>query len=263
VTTIAFAVGVLWYAGRHLAPPARPTLRVIRQVLGFSLRGYVGTIAHQGFLRIDALFVSARLGPTSVGLYAQASGLAERMSTLGHAVYSSSAVRLGSDLPERAAALVAEIIRVLLLVMVPVALVLAVLSRSIMVVLFGSDFAPAAKPFAILLPGTVCLTLWYVLSLYLTSTLRRPGTATIIQGLGFLASVPAYWLAVEQWGINGAAAVSTVTYVAVFAAGLVMLFRTSGVRRSDLLPRASDIRHMMDLARRAIAARPRRPARSH
>jgi stage V sporulation protein B len=222
-------------------------------VLWFSVRGHVGTIAHQGFLRIDALFVSARLGPTSVGLYAQASVLAERMSTLGHAVYSSSAMRLGSDPREQAADLVAEILRVLLIVMVPVALLLAVLSRPIIVVLFGSDFAPAATPFAILLPGTVCLTLWYVLSLYITSTLRRPGTATIIQGLGFLVSVPLYWLAIDRWGINGAAAVSTITYVAVFAAGVVMLVRSSRVRWSQLWPRAHDLRHMTALARHAAA----------
>jgi O-antigen/teichoic acid export membrane protein len=258
--TIAFAAALAWYTGRRLARPRRPTPAALREALSFSLRGHIGTLAHQGFLRIDILFVSAHLGPTSVGLYAQASVLAERMSTLGHAVYSSSASRIGSDPPAAAAALAAELVRVLLIIMIPVALLLAVFSHLVMVVLFGSEFGPAATPFAILLPGAVCLTIWYVLSLYIVSALRRPGTTTIIQGLGFLVSAPLYWLAVRHWGINGAAIVSTVTYAAVFVAGLLVLTRSPHVRWSQLRPRADDVRHMADLARHAFGTVSRRLA---
>ena len=127
---IGFAAALGWYAGRAIARPARPSRAAIREATSFSLRGHVGTLAHQGFLRIDVLFVSAKLGDSAVGLYAQASVLAERMSTLGHAVYSSSAARLGSDPPAAAAQLAAELVRVLLLVMVPVAIVLAILSQA-------------------------------------------------------------------------------------------------------------------------------------
>ncbi len=196
------------------------------------------------------------MGDSAVGLYAQASVLAERMSTLGHAVYSSSAARLGSDPPAAAAQLAAELVRVLLLVMVPVAIVLALLAKPIMVVLFGSEFGPAAEPFAILLPGAVCLTLWYVLSLYIMSSLHRPGTTTLIQGLGFLISAPLYWFAVQEWGLNGAAIVSTLTYAVVFAAGLIILERSPHVTWRDLVPTMHDVRHMADLARRGLAALP-------
>ena len=105
-----------------------------------------------------------------------------------------------------------------------------------MVVLFGSDFGPAAEPFAILLPGAVCLTLWYVLGLYILSSLHRPGTTTLIQGLAFVISAPLYWIAVQEWGLNGAAMVSTLTYAAVFAAGLIILERSPHVSWRDLVP---------------------------
>ena len=262
-TMIGFAAALAWYAGRAIARPTWPSRAVIREATSFSLRGHVGTLAHQGFLRIDVLFVSAKLGDSAVGLYAQASVLAERMSTLGHAVYSSSAARLGSDPPAAAAQLAAELVRVLLLVMVPVAIVLALLAKPIMVVLFGSDFGPAAEPFAILLPGAVCLTLWYVLGLYIMSSLHRPGTTTLIQGLGFLISAPLYWFAVQEWGLNGAAMVSTLTYAAVFATGLIILERSPHISWRDLVPTMNDVRHMAELGRRGLAALPvRRPARS-
>jgi O-antigen/teichoic acid export membrane protein len=260
-TTFAFAGAIAWHTGRGLAPPAWPRLAAVREVVWFSLRGHVGTLAHQGFLRIDVLFVSAQLGPHSVGIYSQAAVLAERISTLGHAVYSSSAARLGSDPPDDAARLAADILRMLIIVMAPVAILLAVFSHLIMVVLFGDEFADSATPFVILLPGTVCLTLWYVLSLYITSTLHRPGQATIIQGLGFVLSVPLYWLAVERWGINGAAVVSTATYVGVCAAGVVSLLRSPAVGWSQLRPAAGDVRRMIGLVRHGLAGLPGSPAR--
>jgi O-antigen/teichoic acid export membrane protein len=258
--TIAFTFSLGFYCSTRLAPPARPTMAALRQVTSFSLRGHVGTLAAQGFLRVDILFVSARLGPAAVGLYAQASVLAEQMSTVGHSAYSSSAQRLGSDPPKQAAELAAELVRVLMLVMVPIAVVLAILARPLMVLLYGERFASAGTPFAILLPGTVCLTLWYVISLYIYSSLRRPGTTTLIQGAGLIAAVPLYWLAVHNWGYNGAAVVSTVIYVSVFAVGLRFLLRSPYIRLRHIVPSLHDVRHIADVAARGIAAVRRRRA---
>jgi Na+-driven multidrug efflux pump len=109
----------------------------------------------------------------------------------------------------------------------------------------------------------VCLTLWYVVALYIMSSLHRPGTTTLIQGLAFVVSAPLYWVAVGEWGLNGAAIVSTVTYALVFAAGLIILERSPHIGWRDLLPTMHDVRHMAELARRGLAALPvGRPARS-
>ncbi len=253
IVTTLFGIVLGTYCSIRLARPAWPSTSALRTVGWFSVRGHIGTLAAQGFLRTDFLFVSAYLGPTAVGLYAQASVLAERITTLGHSLYSSSAHRLGSDPPKQAAELAAELIRVLVLVMVPVGVVLALLAHPIMVILFGSAFGPSAEPFVILLPGTICLTLWYVVSLYILSSLRRPGTTTVIQGTGLLIALPLYWLAVKQWGYNGTAAVSTLIYSGVFAAGLWFLLRSPYITWRQLVPTMHDVRHMIDVARRGIA----------
>ena len=57
--------------------------------MSFGLRGYVGTVAHQGFLRVDVFFISARSGPGQVGIYSLASVFAEQISLLGKAVYGA------------------------------------------------------------------------------------------------------------------------------------------------------------------------------
>ncbi|MGH2840622.1 MAG: lipopolysaccharide biosynthesis protein [Solirubrobacteraceae bacterium] len=259
LTTIAVAAATAVMSFRLLAPPARPPRALVREIGSFSLRGYIGTLAHQGFLRVDVLFISARLGPAAVGLYSQASVLAERISMLGHAAYGASAKRLGSDPPDEAAKLTAELVRKLLLIMAPIALALAALAHPFMTVLFGARFEPAAEPLQILLPGTVCLTLWYIVSLYIVASLRRPGLTTIIQSLALLGALPLYWLAVREWGMNGAAAVSCGVYVTVLAAGLAVLLRAPTVGPGDLLPGREDVRHVLELLRAGLTRlRPRR-----
>lgn len=254
VTVVTFAAAIAVFVVRQSSAPAWPRRQTVRTLLSFSLRSYVGTLAHHGFLRIDVLFVSARLGPRAVGIYAQAAGLAERMMTLGNAMYASSASRLGSDPPDRAAELAAELVRVLLLILVPVGVVLALLAKPIMLLLFGSAFEAAATPFAILIPGTICLTIWSVLSLYVVASLHRPGLTTLIQGAALIVSVPLYWLAVRHWGYNGAAVVSTVIYMGLLAAGAAILLRSPHVGWRNLRPTGHDVRHMRDLAGGAFAS---------
>jgi len=252
IITSAFAVLLCWYASSRVARPARPTTWALREATSYSLRVYVGSLAAQGFLRIDFFFVSAYMGPRAVGLYSQASVMAERMTTFGQAVYASSAQRLGSDPPREAAVLAAALVRLLLLVMVPVAIVLAVFARPLIVLLYGARFGAAGEPFAILLPGTVCLTLWYIVSMYVMSSLHRPGATTLIQGSALICAVPLYWLAVHQWGFNGAAAVSTVVYVGVFIAGLSFLVRSPYIGWRELIPTHRDARAVLVLAARAL-----------
>ena len=262
IVTMFFAIALGWYSCARAAPPAWPSRDALRRVASFSLRGYVGTLAAQGFLRIDFFFVSGYMGPRAVGIYAQASGMAERMTTVGQAVYQSSAQRLGGDPVREATQLAAALVRLLLLVMVPVAVVLAVLARPIMILLFGSRFAAAGEPFAILLPGTVCLTLWYVIGLYIMSTLQSPGRTTVIQGLALIVAIPLYWVAIHHWGFNGAAAVSTIVYASVFLAGAWSLLRSPYVTWRQLIPGRADVRRLVAFAGQLVAKLRTRDART-
>ena len=260
IVTTMFGIALGWYCSARLAAPGWPSRAAFREVAWFSVRGHIGTLSAQGFLRTDFLFVSAYLGPTAVGLYGQASVMAENMTVLGQAVYASSARRLGSDTPRQAAELAAEILRALTLVMIPVAIVLALFAHFIMVTLFGPRYGPADTPFQILLPGTVCLTLWYVVGLYVISSLRRPGTSTVIQGIGLIVAVPLYWLAVRHWGFDGAAAVSSLIYASVFISGVWFLLRSPYLTWRQLVPSMHDVRHMAELAGRGLALLRRRGA---
>jgi O-antigen/teichoic acid export membrane protein len=141
-----------------------------------------------------------------------------------------------------------------------VALALGLTAHWFIPLVFGEDFRPAVEPFVILLPGTVALTLWYVLGLYIIAALHRPTLSTKIQGAALLASLPLYWAAVSAWGMTGAAIVSSAIYASVAAAGVVVFQRHHTTGAARLLPRRSDVREVWRLASSTFG-RLGRPAR--
>ena len=249
------AVALAVYLCLRVGRPARPSMAIFRKVVSFGLRGYVGTVAHQGFLRVDVFFISARSGPTQVGIYSLASVFAEQISLLGKAVYGASARSIGELDRESSAQLTARIVRLLATLMIPVAIVAGLLSEPLFPLVFGEDFDAAALPFILLLPGTICLALWYVVGLYIVSSLRRPGTTTLIQGGALLLSLPLYYFAIKAWEMTGGAIVSSATYIFVLACGTAILVANSGVRPRDLVPRATDLRALVHFGRSAVGGR--------
>jgi O-antigen/teichoic acid export membrane protein len=229
----------------------------VRKVVSFGARGYVGTLSHHGFLRVDVFMLSARLGPATVGIYSLSSIIAERISMLGSAVYGASAGRMGSAERGEAAFLAAQIVRLLVAVLVPAAIVMAALSFPAFPLVFGERFRDAALPFALLLPGTVSLTLWYPVSLFIISTLRRPGTTTAIQGIALLAGLPLYYAAIVAWEMTGAALASSLVYMSVLAMGLAVLVRSSDVGLGDLVPGKAELTRLAGLTRAAGLRRAR------
>ncbi len=248
------AVGIGFEAARRMGGVRAPTRSDLRELFGFGLRSHIGTISHQGFLRADVLFISARSGPAAVGFYSLASTLAERLSSLGAVVYTAGASHVGSRSHADAGELMARMVRIVLLVVLPVAVLLAAVSDPLVRLLFGADFEPTATPFVLLLPGAVALTVWYLLSLYIIAALERPTVTTVIQLTGMLASLPLYWAAVGEWGMSGAAIVSSLVYIGVMVAGLVIFVRASGIGPRALLPGVADIVTLCDLGQQGVRA---------
>lgn len=225
--------------------PARPSRRETRELIGFGTRGQVGTISHQGFLRLDVLFLSARSGPAVVGWYSLASVIAEKLALVGSAVYSASALQVGRLPREDSARLVARLVRAVLIVLVPAGLVLAIVAHPLVTIVFGQDYAAAVNPLRLLIPGTVCLVLWYLVSLYIVTGLGRPGLTTFIQAGAVAVSIPLYYFAVRSHQMIGAAVASSIVYGLLLAVGVIVFLRTTGLSIRLLWPRAADLRGLI------------------
>jgi|SRR5215211_4653193 len=252
LTVMANAVAAGVYMAATAARPSRPSWASAREAISFGGRSWVGTLAHQGYLRADVYFLSARSGPGLVGIYSLASVFAERISMIGTAAYSASAKRVGSSKPEDSVQVTAQLIRVLIILMVPTAALLAAAGFPMIPLVFGEQFGSAALPFALLLPGTVCLALWFPLSLFIVSSLRRPGTTTLLMSAAMLVSFPLYYLMIGSWGMTGAAIASSLVYSLLFALGVAAVVRSTDVGPADLLPRRADLTRLVGFVRTSL-----------
>ena len=252
VIAVGFALAIGSYMTLRAAPPSLPSAATVRELLSFAGRGYVGSIAYQGFLRIDLFFIGARSGPAQVGVYSLSTVMAERISMVGQALYAASAAQIGSSEREQAARLTAQLVRILLLALIPTAVVLGLLSIPGIPLVFGDDFSSAVVPFVLLLPGTVSLTLWAPVSLLIISNLRRPGTTAIIMGSALLASLPLYYWMILWLDMSGAAIASSIVYMSVLAGGVAVMTRATSVDLADLAPRRADVGQVVAIGRSAL-----------
>lgn len=238
-------------ARRGISPNAPPRSEV-RDVVHFGVRGQLGSLSHFGFLRIDVLFISSQLGPRAVGLYSLAAVLAEKLTVVGSALYGASASHVASRGPRVAAELVARIVRTAAVGLVLVAIPLGLGAGPLIRTIFGSDYQGAVRPFILLLPGTICLTVWYLLSLFLVVAARRPGLTTILQAGALAVSIPLYAVSVSSWGMTGGAVVSSAVYGVLMSAGAIAFVHLTQAEWRSLVPRLSDVTTAVAASRRVI-----------
>ena len=121
------------------------------------------------------------------------------------------------------------------------------------------QFADAGVALRLILPGIVAYSVVAVLSRYITGR-GRPGTGTLILVAGLALNIGANLFLIPRYGIRGAAAASSLSYIVTAALTLVVFHRLSGRGlRETLVIRRSDIQALMAAAR-ALIDRARRQA---
>ncbi len=92
---------------------------------------------------------------------------------------------------------------------------------------YGPQFADAGVALRLILPGIVAYSVVAVLSRYITGR-GRPGTGTLILVAGLALNIAANLVLVPIHGIRGAAAASSISYIATALLTLIVFHRLSG-----------------------------------
>src|SRR5262249_16720250 len=168
-----------------------------------------------GFLviRIDLLMVRYMLGERATGIYSVAGNLGDFILMLPIAIATLLFPKLSAIQDEgQKRLLTVRATAATGVALIAILLVLGVSVRLVVVLLFGQAFAPASTAVLFLAPGILFLGLEGVLVQYLNSC-------------GFPVSVVVFWIvstflnvalnlwAIPAYGINGAAAVSSFSYL--------------------------------------------------
>ncbi|TFF36427.1 oligosaccharide flippase family protein [Pseudomonas sp. RIT623] len=242
----------LWWLGRQHRLRLRWDRGGQRELLAYSAKSHPDLLFQQLILRSDYLFIGALLGSTALGHYAMASAAAELLLIVPEAVTTPLMKRLLQQDAgmERLTPLA---LRLTATVMLGACLGMALIGQWLIVTLFGADYAPAYPALLALLPGLLGLCYASILRLDLLGK-NRPGTVSLLMGAGAALNLLLNVLLIPTWGIVGAAAASSIAYLAVTVAMLVLYCRLSGVPAAHtLIILPSDLAPLRQMLQRRAA----------
>jgi O-antigen/teichoic acid export membrane protein len=252
-TLILTAAAIAWSARKDGVAGIRPSATLLREELGFGSRVLLGTVAERLQFRADAFIVNAFKGVRQTGVYSVTSGLAETLWYIPNAlgtVMFSRAVDPHADAGRIAAVLTRTTIAVALVTAVPA----FVLGPRLVRLVYGTAFTDAGVALRLILPGIVAYSVVAVLSRYIVGR-GRPGIGTFVLLTGLVLNIAANLILVPRFGINGAAASSSISYGLTAVLTLAVFRRLSGRGIAEtLIIRGSDLRALWAMVG-AIAGR--------
>ncbi len=239
---VAFAAALALVPGAVALPSWRGAIIALRTLAAFGLRAQLSTVLQFFSYRLDLFILNATSGLGAAGIYSVATLLAEAVWYVPSAVGLVLAPRVAAAAEGEDDAATEAICRGTVLVSVAGAVIIAVLAPLLVLLLFGSAFLPAVVPLWVLLPGVVALGLDKPIASYQLGR-GRPQISLYVAMLATPITVAAYVLLIPAYGIVGAAAGSTISYIATTAIEIVYLHRVSPLRlRNLVIPRRSDWR---------------------
>ena len=228
----ALLLSLVWLLCRSRAFLDRapwPSLVTFREHVPFGLRAY--TVALFGFLvlRLDLLMVQYMLGAEEAGYYSLAMNLADTLLTLPAVVAFVLYPKLSAMADVRGKLnLTRKAVLATLVVFLPMLLLFGAFARWIVPFVFGAAFAPAVPAILWLLPGIFFLGVETVAAQHLSSIGFPP--VQIAAWLGVLAlNVGLNLRIIPAYGIVGASAVSSLTYLLACALILLLVWKKSHV----------------------------------
>ena len=210
---------------RACSAPLVCSWALARESMSVGFRAYL--ISFFGFLvlRLDLLMVQKLLGAYQSGNYSIASTMADAVYLLptAFATILFPKVCAIEDVQERLRATSKASIALAAL-LIPLAIVASLLAVPAVHLIFGQAYAQAAPAFVWLMPGIVFLGIESVAVQFLNS-FGYPWSVIAIWIVSAALNVGLNLWAIPAYGINGAAAVSSVTYITTSVFILAVILR--------------------------------------
>jgi O-antigen/teichoic acid export membrane protein len=249
--TVAGAVA-LWrigFSNVDLAQVVRPRLAVLRRLARFGVQGETGNVLQLMNYRLDQYVVRGFVGVAGVGVYAIGVSMTEAVWLLANSVALVLLPMLTGAPDDEVRRVTPIAVRNTLLVAGVGSLALAVVAPIVIPAFFGHAYDDSVQALWWLLPGTVALTGSKVVTSYIFSR-GKPFVNTMITTASLGVTLAALFALVPAYGVNGAAAASSLAYGAHFCVALIAYRLLSGQSPLGLLvPRPSDARIYTDAIR--------------
>jgi O-antigen/teichoic acid export membrane protein len=212
VSLLIFAV-ILRRKGGEFYPRWNPS--IMRSLLSFGLKGYLGNVFQFFNYRLDAYFVNYFIGTGGVGIYSVSVGLAELLWHFPNAVGFVIFPKAAATKPEVMNVFTPRIFFITLGVTALGAIGLVFLGKPLIQFIYSLAFVSAYIPMVALLPGVILLGAAKVLTNEIAGR-GYPHYNSVNAGLTFILTVILDLILIPHYGVLGAALASSIAYAAVF-----------------------------------------------
>ncbi len=226
------------------------TPALLRGQLIFGFKSYVQTLTQHMLLRIDVYLVAYFLGPEATAFYSLALRFTEMVLEIPQAIGLVLYPRLASLPEEEIYRLTAQTCRRTLFLTGLCSIALALFGPWIIVLWYGTEYAPAGDPLAWAAVGIIAMSIFVIITRAFTSQNRQ--RVNIAAGIPALAlNVGLNFALIPAYGTVGAAMATALSYsiAGVLLVGLFAREAGLGVHRVLIADR-DDIRYFVDMARR-------------
>lgn len=246
---IVVAGAFLILRARKTGSPSISRMRVVvgeaPQVLRFGLKLMPAHILAMANSRVDILFLGWLAGSAAVGIYSLAVSATLLVGMIPAAVGQALTSTFGSDV-EPAHQLRRGVHASLVLASVT-AFVIAVSAPYLVPLVFGREFADAARLIMVMAPFTALFSLNQVTYPYFCNHLRRPFMPSVVTGVTAVLDILLVSLLARRYGADGAAIASAVAYGVGAVVNLSVTARGAGISIVSLiLPNADDMVWMFE-----------------
>jgi O-antigen/teichoic acid export membrane protein len=232
---------LLFFKRRRIALRATYDRRAFADTLSYGLRGVAGALLEFLTLRLDLFLVNFFAGPLAVGHYAIAVTAAEALWYLSNSIGYVLWPRVANLDAAPAAIATARASRLALALTVPAAALLAVAAPRLIPAVFGREYAAAVPAVLALLPGIVAFSIANVMRNYIAGR-GLPLLYSRIAALALLVALLLDLLLIPAWGIVGAGAATSVSYLVAAASALLAYRRLATLPlAAALLPQPADL----------------------
>lgn len=205
---------------KHYKPRFENVASSSRLLLGYGVRAWggdlLGTIASQ----IDRILIVGMLNPEMMGLYVVAQSAAGVLGVLPAAVSPITLPKSSGLGTEDILELTGRAVRMTLFVMILASLPLWFCGGLLLKLVYGAKFLKSASILPFLVLEAIIDGLTAVMSqAFLASGF--PGTVSLLQGSGLLASIPLLYWFIPRYGAQGAACALTIATSIRFAFVLI------------------------------------------
>jgi O-antigen/teichoic acid export membrane protein len=239
---VAMALTAVRFGGRI---DLRPNRACLKSVIGYGLRSYVGAVLGFLLIRLDILMLlfladSKPKADLWIGLYSRAI-IVERVTTLiAHGAAMPLLGQSVSSASEEVRHLTARVLRLTVLACLVAGVIFSNAAEFILWLLFGDEFLGAADALKILVLGMVGMAAARIASTGLQA-LDKPGLVSLIALVVIPANLLLNWILIPTYGIEGAAAATTISYLLNGALCVAAAIRVSGGGLGEfLLPSRDD-----------------------